>query len=251
MESNISFLIVICLLGISFYYYSKSREYEKRHYIDDKKFFVLNKHIEKLAYENANYKVRIRDLQKYKNDVSKTFKILDTELVHINNHVEKNSQLSRNIQDSNNHISLLTPDMLSNLLDNMNQDFINVTTTTIGNIHINNNDPIMNHVTMSENQNHTDVENNHHQNQAPVQDDRNDINNQPPNRVNNILRSLSFPNLPSTYQRLMLPIIQSNSDPLSSMPNSSEQQNKVLFNEEIDNEITAVDEKNNQLVENE
>ena len=275
MESNISFLIIICLLGISFYYYTKAKNYENRHYMDDKEFYILNKHIEKLAYENANYKVRIRDLQKYKNDVSKTFKILDNELVHINNHVEKNSQLSRNTQELNNHISLLTPDMLNNLLDNMNQDFINV--TTIGNINItdnqdtnynndyninndnntnnndyntNNNDYNINNDNNNYNTNNNDYNiNNDNDNNNDNTNNNNNINidNQPRGRVNTILRSLSFPNLPSTYQRLMLPIIQSNS--LTEQQMTIDEKNNQQQTQQ--DTITSDEKKNEHLVENE
>ena len=58
---------------------------------------MTTNNLTKITMENANYRVRIKDLQKYKNDVSKTFKILDNELVQINNHVEKNNQQSQQL----------------------------------------------------------------------------------------------------------------------------------------------------------
>ena len=90
MDSNFSFLIIICLLTVSWYYYTKYKDLE-RDFVD------LNNNLTKITMENANYRVRIKDLQKYKNDVSKTFKILDNELVQINNHVEKNNQQSQQL----------------------------------------------------------------------------------------------------------------------------------------------------------
>jgi predicted nuclease with TOPRIM domain len=72
-------------LTASWYYYTKYKDLERD-------FSDLNNNLTKMSMENTNYRVRIKDLQKYKNDVSKTFKILDNELVHINNHVEKNNQ---------------------------------------------------------------------------------------------------------------------------------------------------------------
>lgn len=137
MDSNFSFLIIICLLTASWYYYTKYKDLE-RDFID------LNNNLSKVNMENSNYRVRIKDLQKYKNDVSKTFKILDNELVQINNHVEKNNQQSQlsqqllsqslpvqltsnsnlsNTSNSSSRVNLLTPDMLNNLIENMNQEF--------------------------------------------------------------------------------------------------------------------------------
>ena len=143
MDSNFSFLIIICLLTVSWYYYTKYKDLE-RDFVD------LNNNLTKITMENANYRVRIKDLQKYKNDVSKTFKILDNELVQINNHVEKNNQQSQQLlsqslsqslpiqltsrlssglyttgsnSNSSSRVNLLTPDMLNNLIENMNQEF--------------------------------------------------------------------------------------------------------------------------------
>jgi hypothetical protein len=221
MDSNFSFFIIVCLMGVTFYYYTKFKDYEDRYRLSEREFYHLNKHIDKLSYENANYKVRIKDLQKYKNDVSKTFKILDNELVHINNHVEKNSQMNRQYQ--NEQISLLTPDILTNLIENMNQDF-----SIFNNEYINNPNNSTSNTNENEEKNNTDEdvktdenkidENNTvvvTENNATVTENNSTI---PENNTaitenntvvteNNILRSMSFPNLPSVYQRLMLPRI--------------------------------------------
>ena len=103
MESTSSLLIIIILLTIVWYLYTKYKEYEKKNY-------QLQSHFDKLTMENSNYRTRIKDLQKYKNDVSKTFKILDTELTNINNHVEKGNSYFQmhghnNITPQNNNVN--------------------------------------------------------------------------------------------------------------------------------------------------
>lgn len=114
MDYNLTFLIISFTVIVSFFYYTKCKEFEKE-------FLILNKKYDKAIIENDNYKLRIKDLQKYKNDVSKTFKILDNELTHINNHVEKQTQMNRQNMETNN-VNLLTADMLNNLINNMNQE---------------------------------------------------------------------------------------------------------------------------------
>lgn len=114
MDYNLTFFLVLFTVSFSFFYYMKCREYEKE-------FYILTKKYDKAIIENDNFKLRIKDLQKYKNDVSKTFKILDNELTHINNHVEKQSQMYRQNHEPNN-VNLLTADMLNNLINNMNQE---------------------------------------------------------------------------------------------------------------------------------
>ena len=205
MDSNFSFFIIVCLMGVTFYYYTKFKDYEDRYRLSEREFYHLNKHIDKLSYENANYKVRIKDLQKYKNDVSKTFKILDNELVHINNHVEKNSQMNRQYQ--NEQISLLTPDILTNLIENMNQDF-----SIFNNEYINNSNNSTSNTNENEEKNNTDEdvntdENKIDENNATITENTAIPENNTAITENNILRSMSFPNLPSVYQRLMLPRI--------------------------------------------
>ena len=234
MDSNFSFFIVICLMGVTFYYYTKFKDYEDRYRLNEREFYLLNKHVDKLTYENANYKVRIKDLQKYKNDVSKTFKILDNELVHINNHVEKNSQINRRNLEQSEHISLLTPDLLTNLIENMNQDF-----SIFNNEYLSNNNsteldtpktetpvekpagtPVEKPVeTPAGTPAGTPVEtpvgtsagtslisNETETNSTDKVTDSIQIKND--NKNEHLLRSMSFPNLPNVYQRLMIPRIQ-------------------------------------------
>ena len=281
MDSNFSLLIIIVLLTTSWYYYTKYKESEK---INNQIQYNVNK----ITMENSNYRTRIKDLQKYKNDVSKTFKILDTELTNINNHVEKSHnhfQLSSNpISTSrinspgheltshiNNRVNLLTPDMLNNLIDNMNQEFTLFTPATTNmnpyqhnnNYNTDNTDNTNNtdnngqHMeqigTSNEQQNEQQISINNDQYTEPKEDvnvvtsiginntEHTENNNEHfmemhneqdkeypneqssssrlmnpvsifPQESNNptlgssILRSMSFPNLPNAYQRLMIPI---------------------------------------------
>lgn len=240
MDSNFSLLIIIALLTTSWYYYMKYKEYEKE-------VTILSNNVTKMNIENSNYRVRIKDLQKYKNDVSKTFKILDNELVHINNHVEKNNQQLQSqhaqlpisqLQTNPNRINLLTPDMLNNLIENMNQElsFYNPSEmmngltpqNTPGDI-----SPIM-QFSLQQDQQEQQVSNeqqqqpqenqeqpqenqeqpqeNQEQPQEPsfVEETRNTLSNLlQSNNGTSIFRSMSFPNLPSAYQRLMIPISES------------------------------------------
>jgi septal ring factor EnvC (AmiA/AmiB activator) len=128
-------LTIFCLiLGlISWYYFNKFQDSEKE-------YNKLHKRFEQVYMENQGFKSRIKDLQSYKNDVSKTFKILDNELVMINDHLKRQNEnesgasarqrpplpprpqvarsfYMRNIP--NNNVSLLTPDLLTSLF-NMN-----------------------------------------------------------------------------------------------------------------------------------
>ena len=126
-------LTIFCLvLGVvSWYYFNKFQDSEKE-------YNKLYKRFEQVYIENQKVKSRIKDLQSYKNDVSKTFKILDNELVMINDHLKKQNEnvtperqrpplpprppaarsfYMRNIPNDN--VSLLTPDLLTSLF-NMN-----------------------------------------------------------------------------------------------------------------------------------
>jgi len=138
--SQISNTMMLCLiLGlISWYYFTRLQDSEKE-------YNKLHKRFEQVCMENQKAKARLKDLQSYKNDVSKTFKILDNELVLINEHLQKNDQRQRRLherdQESNqqlreqsqrirlnpfgsltNNISLLTPDLLNSLFTNMNSE---------------------------------------------------------------------------------------------------------------------------------
>ena len=143
MSNQISTSILMCIIFglISFYYFNKFQESEKE-------YTRLHKNFDEIYIENQKNKSRIKDLQSYKDDVSKTMKILDNELILINNHIQKqnNETLPRSSsirQRQNrmspylrmtrteefptssyngNNISLLSPELLSSLFNNMNQE---------------------------------------------------------------------------------------------------------------------------------
>ena len=141
-------VVGVIVLFIAWYYYQKFQESEREYY-------RLHKRFTEVINDNVRMKARVRDLQSYKNDVSKTFKILDNELLMINDHMKKqngNSLASLQIQSQprpnlfrwsswghstntntntntnstlripQNRVSILTPDVLSSLFTNMNQE---------------------------------------------------------------------------------------------------------------------------------
>lgn len=84
MFSRLSNSTIICvILGLMvFYYYNKFQDSEKE-------YLSLHKKFDQVYTENQKIKSRLKDLQYYKNDVSKTFKILDKELEQISDHINK------------------------------------------------------------------------------------------------------------------------------------------------------------------
>jgi predicted nuclease with TOPRIM domain len=168
MSNQISTTIIMCIIFgfFSFYYFNKFQESESE-------YLKLHRRFDQITFENQKLKSRIKDLQSYKNDVSKTMQILDNELMVINNHIQKQNTeympqestlgtlptsvdygrgtlptsvdygrgtLPTNISDirgtrsspylrsnlrsntSRNNISLLSPELLSSLFNNMNQE---------------------------------------------------------------------------------------------------------------------------------
>jgi len=212
MDSNFSIFIILILLTTSWYYYSKYKEYEHN-------TLMLNHNINRMSIENVNYKARIKDLQKYKNDVSKTFKILDNELVHINNHVEKNNQMYSSNQTE--RLNLLTPDMLNNLIDNMNQE-INLFTPELRTETLPVVIPFINAQQPSTNDDDVTtpppVTDSTSTTTPPVTDSN--VTSMGSSIGSTILRSMSFPNLPSAYQRLMIPLSESIISRVTALPTS-------------------------------
>ncbi len=152
MSNQISTTIIMCIIFgfFSFYYFNKFQESESE-------YLKLHRRFDQITFENQKLKSRIKDLQSYKNDVSKTMQILDNELMVINNHIQKQNtesmpqESTSNISDgrgtlptsvdygrgtrsspylrsnlrsntSRNNISLLSPELLSSLFNNMNQE---------------------------------------------------------------------------------------------------------------------------------
>lgn len=147
-------LVCVVVLFIAWYYYQRFQDSEREYY-------RLHKRFRDVVSDNVRMKARVKDLQSYKNDVSKTFRILDNELLMINDHIKKQSanvtlpgqsrasrlfswrdrELTNNTRVSfltsdvdsrfpQNRVSILTPDVLSSLFTNMNQERINVNEVT-------------------------------------------------------------------------------------------------------------------------
>lgn len=82
MSSQLPTIICIIFGIISWYYFNKFLESERE-------YSKLHKRFDNLYTENQKMRTRIKDLQSYKTDVSKTFQILDNELVMINDHLKR------------------------------------------------------------------------------------------------------------------------------------------------------------------
>ncbi len=113
---------MLIILGlVSWYYYTKLQNSEQN-------YRILHNQFQKIYIENKRMETRLQDLQCYKNDVSKTFGILNNELLLINNGLRRrsiryqppNHFQMHNIDDSN--VSLLTPELLNTLFVNINQE---------------------------------------------------------------------------------------------------------------------------------
>lgn len=120
-------ILLLCFfLGfIAFYYFNKFQESEKAYY--------------SLHYENNSMKTRINDLQTYQKDVSKTFKILDSELDKISTQIDNKN----NIQESQQHrarVSIFTPELIESLfpIRNRNEQFTTETPENTNEIKVTN-----------------------------------------------------------------------------------------------------------------
>lgn len=129
------FVFIVVFGIVAWYYYHRFRESEIE-------YFKLHKKFSDAKNENYYLKERISDLELYKQDVSKTFKILDNELLGINEHIKNKSQQPpvdtndngiENVNDNNNNnnnvdfqpsqrISILTPEMLGQLFHSMQNE---------------------------------------------------------------------------------------------------------------------------------
>jgi predicted nuclease with TOPRIM domain len=113
-------IFITCILVgfMIWYYFVKNQE-------KDQKYSNLHSEYIGLCNENQKLKSRLKDLQSYKNDVSKTFKILDNELLLINDRLQNRDSHLNTPQP--NPISVLTPELLTSLFNNMNQEFADYT----------------------------------------------------------------------------------------------------------------------------
>jgi hypothetical protein len=117
---NTTLLLAVCLIVGVVYIYTENM---RQHFIHD---------LNNLKLENYDLKNKIKYLQSYKNDVSKTFKILDNDLMFIKENIKE--QVKQNGTSSTHHIdtqlnipndriSLLTADTIQSLLNNISPPF--------------------------------------------------------------------------------------------------------------------------------
>jgi len=144
MTSQLSTIICVIFGVVSWYYFNKYLETQKE-------FTNLHKRLQTMNIDNQKMKSRIKDLQSYKNDVSKTFQILDNELILINDHLRNQQPIQATIQTSQsnipstisssripitrvssftslhsgNNVSLLTPELLTSLFNMNSEDIYN------------------------------------------------------------------------------------------------------------------------------
>lgn len=105
MESVITTIILGVFCFVSFVYFKKYQE-------------MANSKKE-LECKVRNLKTKVQYLQNYKDDVSRTFKILDNELMMIKDNISK-EQSTGNVEENmildDNRVTLLTPNILSSLM---------------------------------------------------------------------------------------------------------------------------------------
>ena len=117
----IEIILVALIISVSYMYYMYYTLYSKYTYV---------------CNENSKLKIKNHELNLYKSDVSKTFKILDSELELINNHIKKsdgNSPIQIQHDLVSNNVTSLTPDMLSSLFENVNQEHFGNTNQAVNN----------------------------------------------------------------------------------------------------------------------
>lgn len=89
------YVVIICILSILlWFYFMKHKEQETKLMpiiIKQKDIILENKY---LRNENKKIKLKLKYLQQYKNDISKTFKILDNELHLITDHIKHDTDPS-------------------------------------------------------------------------------------------------------------------------------------------------------------
>ena len=114
------FLLLIVSICVSFWFFYKYKESQT------KLKMTISKNLS-LKLENSSIKTKMKYLETYKTDVSKTFKILDDELLLIKDNLTQNPQqqqisTSTNQQTLPRHrVSLLTPSVLTSLMTNETQ----------------------------------------------------------------------------------------------------------------------------------
>ena len=86
-------IYILILVSLLYYFYTKNKLYEYK--------------IAELFYDNKLLDNKVRDLEDYKRDISKTFKILDQDLVVINNHIKSRDNTPSNTPNNPTNITPL------------------------------------------------------------------------------------------------------------------------------------------------
>lgn len=120
------YIIIICIITILlWYYYTKSKENDNKYLPMMIRQSELIQENSQLKQDNKKLKLRVKYLENYKNDVSKTFKILDNELLLINEHIKQNRQANTTTttpqEEPNTFQTNLTPSVLHSLIRNSNE----------------------------------------------------------------------------------------------------------------------------------
>jgi hypothetical protein len=114
-------IIISCVISILLWFYFSG----SLRYLDNLEQEKYNFKLHLLTLENEKLKSKIKDLEKYQTDVSKTFKILDNELISITNQLNGNVQNTQDIPNTQNTQNVQRNSIFSNLSNtNINNDSI-------------------------------------------------------------------------------------------------------------------------------
>lgn len=193
------FIICVLFCFVIWFYFVKHQE-------SDKQYSNLHNEYMNLCNENQKLKTRLKDLQSYKNDVSKTFKILDNELLLINDRLQ-NRESNLNTPQPN-PISVLTPELLTSLFNNMNQEFTDYSPSFVeGGQNPLDNTNFENQTPIEELNNNSDLDNEH--NKVTIEQEQNNTVDKNEDACLN-LGSLEYPN----FLQADLPSVEGGRNPL-------------------------------------
>jgi len=119
-NSQVQLWLIICIFigTFAWYYYNKFLESEKE-------YKQLHNDYMECRNENEKNKVKIRELVRYQQDVSRTFKIMDNEIKSINDHITKERQpeTPQRMAQSDGLESMMNPyTLLNNILQIENRE---------------------------------------------------------------------------------------------------------------------------------
>jgi len=194
---------------VSWYYFNKFQESEQN-------YRNLYYQFEKVHIDNKNMKIRIQDLESYRNDISKTFNVLDKELLVINDHLQSrnnNDNITKTGSGSAN-VQIITPELINSLLDKSeNED------TRVNDLNTNENNRV-NDLNTNEDNRVNDLNTN--------EDTRvNDLNTNENNRVNDL----------NTNEDTRVNDLNTNEDTRVNDLNTIEDKNKIYNVSEMEDDL--------------